>query len=120
MEMNIKKEIKNKKWKVKFSEEVIRKSKDMPDEVYEEFERIIKGFKTGKLDPKKVGQPINWVELDLKLKCPKCKSNKVEWLLDKNSDEVTFHCLKCSKSFWMTHEEYNSAVRRNPDKIIYP
>ena len=112
------KENKNKEWKVKFSEEVIRKIDDMPNDVYEEFVKIVKGFKTGKLNPKKVGQPINWVELDVKLKCPKCKSNNVEWLLDKNSNEVTFHCFKCSESFWMTYEEYKDAVKRNPDKII--
>ena len=82
------------------------------------FVKIIKGFKTGKLNPEKVGQPIDWIELDLKLKCPECKSNNVEWLLDKNSNEVTFHCLKCSESFWMTYKEYKETVRKNPDKII--
>ncbi len=108
----------NKKWKVKFSKEVLRKSQEMLDEVYEKFEEIIKGFKTGKLDPKKVGHPIDWIELKIKLECPECKSNKVEWLLDKNSDEVTFHCLKCGESFWMTHKEYKDAIKRNPDKIV--
>ena len=114
----MKKDKKNKKWKVKFSEEAVRKLKDIPDDVYEEFEKMVKGFKEGKLDPKKVGQPIKWVELKIKLKCPDCKSNNVEWLLDKNSNEVTFHCLKCSESFWMTYEEYKKAVKRNPDKIV--
>jgi len=90
----------------------------MPDEVYEEFAKIVKGFKTGKIDPKKIGQPVDWAELDIKLVCPECKSNKVEWLLDKNSDEVTFHCLKCTESFWMTYKEYKDTVKRNPEKII--
>ncbi len=108
----------NKKWKIKFSEEALKKSQEMPDEVYEKFEEIIKGFKEGKLDPKKVGQPIDWIELKIKLECPKCKSDKVEWLLDKNSDEVTFHCLKCGESFWMTHKEYKDAIKRNSDKIV--
>ena len=112
------KENKKKRWKVKFSEEFVRKIDDMPDDVYEEFAKIVKGFKTGKLDPKKIGQPINWAELDVKLKCPECESNKVEWLLDKNSNEVTFHCLKCSENFWMTYKEYKEAVGRNPDKVI--
>lgn len=110
--------MKNKKWKVKFSEEVLRKIQNMPDSAYEKFEKIIKGFKTGELDPAKVGQPVNWLELNTKLKCPECKSKKVEWLLDKNSNEVTFHCLECSESFWMTYKEYKAAIKRNPDKII--
>ena len=91
----------NKKWKVTFSEEVMRKSKDLPDDAYEEFTKIIRGFKTGELDPKKIGQPIDWVELNLKLECPECESKNVEWLLDKNSNEVDFHCLKCDESFWI-------------------
>ena len=110
--------MKNKEWKVKFSEEIIKKIDSMPDDVYEKFEKIIKGFKTGKLDPTKVGQPIDWVDLKIKLRCPECQSNEVEWLLDKNSNEVDFHCLKCNESFWMTHEEYKGAIKRNPDKII--
>lgn len=110
--------MKNKKWKVKFSKDIIKKLDDMPDDAYKKFEKLIKGFKTGKLDPTKVGQPINWMKLKTKLKCPECQSNKVEWLLDKNSDEVTFHCLECSESFWMTHKEYKDAIKRNPDKII--
>ena len=110
---------KNKKeWKVTFSEEVLKKFEDLPDEVSEEFEKIITGFKTGKLDPTKIGQPRDLVELDIKLKCPECKSEEVEWLLDKNSDEVTFHCLKCSEGFWMTFGEYKRAVEKNSDCII--
>ena len=93
------KKIKNKKWKVAFSPEVVNKLKDMPDEVHQELERIIKGFKTGELDPKKLGQPVDYQELSVKLECPECTSKEVEWLLDKNSSEVTFHCLKCSESF---------------------
>lgn len=110
--------MKNKKWKVEFSEDFTKKLDKVPDDVYEKFEEIIKGFKTGKLDPRKVGKPIKWAKLKVKLKCPECKSNSVEWLLDKNSNEVTFHCLKCSESFWMTHGEYKKAVKRNPDKIV--
>jgi len=108
----------NKKWKVEFSDEVLRKFKDLPDEVSEEFEKLILGFKKGKIDPTKIGQPVHWIELDIKLKCPKCKSKDVEWLLDKNSNEVTFNCLKCNEDFWMTKEEYENAVKKNPDCII--
>jgi len=112
------KKIKNKKWKVVFSSEATKKLQRIPDEVHEELEKIIKGLKTGKLNPETLGQPVDWVELGVKLECPECKSKEVEWLLDRNSDEVTFHCIKCSESFWMTHEEYNGAVSRNKDKII--
>ena len=42
----------------------------------------------------------------------------VEWLLDKNSNEVTFHCLECSEGFWMTIKEYGNAIKKNPDCII--
>jgi len=114
----MKKENENKKWKVVFSEEVLKKFKDVPDSVADEFEKIIKGFKTGKLDPTKIGQPVDCIELKVKLRCPKCKSNEVEWLLDRNSNEVTFHCLECSESFWMTKKEYKNAIKKNPDCII--
>ena len=107
-----------KKWKVTFSDEVLEKFKEIPDNVAEEFEKIIKGFKTGELDPTKIGQPINRIELKVKLRCPECKSKNVEWLLDKNSKEVTFHCLKCSGGFWMTFDEYKQAINKNPDCII--
>ena len=107
-----------KKWKVKFSEEALKKVENMPDEVHEKFEKIIKGIKTGKLNSKLIGNPVDWVELKIKLKCPSCKSDNVEWLLDKNSDEVDFHCLDCDEYFWMTYKEYKIAVKRNPDKII--
>jgi hypothetical protein len=108
----------NKKWKVEFSDEVLNKYKDLPDEVSEEFEKLILGLKKGEIDPTKIGQPVNWVELDIRLKCPECKSKDVEWLFDKNSNEVTFNCLKCSESFWMTKEEYENAVKKNPNGII--
>lgn len=107
-----------KKWKVVCSEEATKKFDDLPDNVAEELGRLIKGFKTGKLDPSKVGQPIDWVELKTKLKCPECKGKKVEWLLDKNSNEVTFHCLACSESFWMTIEEYKDAVKKHSDCVV--
>jgi ribosomal protein L33 len=109
---------KPKKYKIEFSKEASKKLDDLPDDAYEELTKIVTGFKTGKLNPEKVGQPIDWVELDTKLECPECKSNNVEWLLDKNSKEVTFHCIHCSESFWMTQIEYKNAVKRNPDKII--
>src|SRR3989344_4736564 len=114
----MKKEENKKKWKVTFSDEVLEKFKEIPDNIVEEFEKIIKGFKTGELDPTKIGQPIDWIELKVKLKCPKCKSKNVEWLLDKNSNEVTFHCLKCSEGFWMTINEYKKAIKKNPDCTI--
>ena len=88
------------------------------DDAAEEFEKLIKGFKTGKLDPTKIGKPVNWVKLDKKLICPGCKSQNVEWLLDKNSKEVYFHCLKCNESFWMTLKEYDKNIKKNPDKIV--
>lgn len=116
--MSRKNNSKNKKYKVEFSNEFMKKLEDIPDDVYKKLEKMIKGFKEGKLDPKKVGQSVDWVELKIKLKCPDCKSNDVEWLLDKNSNEVTFHCLECSESFWMIYEEYKKAVKRNPDKIV--
>ena len=108
----------NKKWKVVFSEEFLDKYKDIPDNVAEEFEKLIKGFKTGELDPTKIGSPMNLVDLDVKLKCPNCESKNVEWLLDKNSKEVTFHCLECSDCFWMTFDEYKKAIEKNPDCIV--
>src|SRR3989344_102324 len=110
----MKKKNKNKKWKVLFSDEILSKIDDLPDKVYDKFTTLIQGFKTGKLDPKKIGKPVDWKELKIKLICSKCKSKDVEWLLDKNSDEVTFHCLNCKESFWMTHKEYKRAIKRNP------
>ena len=107
-----------KKWKIEFSEEAMEQSKDLPDEVYGELSKIIKGLKEGKLDPTKIGQPSDWIDLDKKLKCPECHSENVEWLLDKNSNEVDFHCMECSESFWMSHEEYKITIERNPDKIV--
>ncbi len=109
----------NKKWEVKFSDTVLKDLEKMSDGDYEKFEKIIKGFKMGGLDPRKIGKPVAWIELYSKLKCPECKSNYVEWLLDKNSNEVDFHCLECNKSFWTTYDEYKKAVKRNPDKIIH-
>lgn len=96
----------------------MKKFEDLPDNSAKEFEKIIKGFKTGELDPTKIGQPVDWAELKVKLKCPKCKSENVEWLLDKNSDEVTFRCHKCDEGFWMAINDYKRAVRKNPDCII--
>ena len=107
-----------KKWEVAFSNEALEKFKDLPDDTAEEFEKLIRGFKTGKLNPTKIGKPVNWVKLDKKLICPECKSQDVEWLLDKNSNEVYFHCLKCNESFWMTLKEYDKTIKKNPDKII--
>ena len=109
---------KTRKWKVRFSNEVLRDFKNLPDDVSEEFEKIIVGFKTGEIDPLELGKQIDYHNLDIKLKCPDCNSNNVEWLLDKNSDEVDFNCFKCSKSFWMTYEEYKESIRKNQDKIV--
>ena len=109
---------KNRRWKIEFSDQAKKKVDEMPDDVYPELEKIIKGFKTGKLNPMKLGKPIDWSQVKIKLICPECKTKKVEWLLDKNSKEVDFHCVNCSESFWMTYEEYKSAIKRNPDKII--
>jgi len=114
----MKKENNKKKWEVKFSKEVLKKFENLPDDVSEEFEKLIIGIKTGKIDPTKISQPIDWVELKVKLKCPKCESKDVEWLLDKNSNEVTFHCLSCSDGFWMTKKEYENAIKTNQDCII--
>jgi hypothetical protein len=107
-----------KEWKIEFSKEALKNVDKLPDEVYDKLSEVIKGFKEGKLDPTKIGQSVSFVELYEKLKCPECNSEEVEWLLDKNSEEVTFHCLKCSESFWMTHSEYKNAIKRNPDKLI--
>lgn len=111
--------MKNKKWKIKFSDRALKQIDDMPDKAYEKLEKFIKGIKTGSLNPKLIGHSIEWVELKTKLKCPKCKSSKVEWLLDKNSNIVDFHCSNCDETFWMTYKEYKKAVKRNPDKIIF-
>ena len=108
----------NKKWKVEFSKNVTEKLGDLPDDAYDELVKVVKGFKEGKLDPKKIGQPMDLADLDTKLKCPKCDSEEVEWMLDKNSNEVDFHCLKCGECFWMTHNEYKDAIKRNPSQII--
>ncbi len=108
----------NKKWKVKFSKEAEKKLDDLPDDVYGELVEIIKGFKEGKLDPEEIGNPVDFKELKVKLKCPQCHSGNVEWILDKNSDEVDLHCLECNENFWMNHKEYKKTVKRNPDKIV--
>jgi len=107
-----------KKWKVEFSEEATKKLGDLPDDTYDELVKIVQGFKEGKLDPIKIGQPVNFVDLKIKLKCLECDSENVEWLLDKNSDEVTFHCIACGESFWMMHNEYKEAIKKNPKQII--
>ncbi|MBI2043338.1 hypothetical protein HYT25_03045 [Candidatus Pacearchaeota archaeon] len=46
--------MKNKKWKIEFSEEINKKINNLPDKVYEEFEKIIQGLKTGELDPREI------------------------------------------------------------------
>lgn len=109
---------KNKKWKVKFSEEATKKSMNLPEKAYEELIKITQGFKEGRLDPRKIGQPMKIIGLKIKLKCPECKSEDVGWVLDKNCNEVYFHCLKCGESFWMTYKEYKQSIKRNPDKIV--
>ena len=109
---------KGKKWKISFSNEFLKKFESLQDNVVEELEKLIKGFKTGKLDPTEIGQPVEWVDLDIKLICSKCESKDVEWMLDKNSNEVIFHCLKCNEGFWMTKKEYKNAINKNPNKII--
>lgn len=109
---------KKKKWKIKFHEDVLKKLEEIPDDVAEEFEKLIIGFKRGEIDPRNIGQPINWIELKVKLKCPKCKSKEVEWLLDKNSNEVTFHCSACKEGFWMTYKKYKKTINKNKDCII--
>ncbi|MFH1802275.1 MAG: hypothetical protein ABH864_02365 [archaeon] len=109
---------KNKKYNVTFSDEALKQIDSLPNDVYDKLAETLSGFKSGDLDPKKIGQPVDWIELDIKLICPECKSHNVEWLLDKNSGEVDFRCIDCSGSFWMTHKEYKEAVKNNPDKII--
>lgn len=111
-------ETQNKKWKVKFSEDALKKIDELPDNVYNKLTKMVQGFKTGKLNPEKIGHPVKFQELKIKLKCPDCNSDEVEWRLDKNSNEVIFHCLKCNEGFWMTHKEYKNIVKKNPDKII--
>ena len=109
---------KTKKWKAEFHENVLRKLEDVPDDVAEEFEKFVVGLKKGEINPKEIGHPVEWEELSIKLRCPSCRAYKVEWLLEKNSNEVTFHCLSCSESFWMTYEEYKNAIKKNQDCII--
>lgn len=115
---NMSKKAEGKKFKVKFSKEASDSYMFLPDDVLEDFDKIIKGLKNGTINPEKIGKPVKWVELDMKLKCPKCKSSNVEWLLDKNSDEVDFCCLKCGEAFWMTNKDYKTAVEKNSDCII--
>ncbi|MAG01730.1 hypothetical protein CMI42_00155 [Candidatus Pacearchaeota archaeon] len=107
-----------KKWKVEFSDEFVKELEEISDDVSEEIENLIKGFKSGDIDPTRVGHSVDWMELGEKLICPDCESREVEWLLDKNSSEVDFHCLECSESFWMTYDEYKDAIKRNPDRRI--
>ena len=104
--------------KAKREKESTKEITDRESKKWTTFEKLIIGLKTGKIDPTKIGQPVDWKELKVKLKCPKCQSKEVEWLLDKNSKEVTFHCLACSNSFWMTKKEYEKAIKKNPDCII--
>lgn len=109
---------KNKKYKIEVSKGIMGELGNLPDDVYEEFEKLIKGFKNGIIDPEKVGKPVDWIELKLKLICPECKSENVKWLFDKNSNEVDFQCLNCNKNFWMFYGEYKKAIEKNPDKIV--
>jgi hypothetical protein len=108
----------NEKWKVVGSEKFMKQSKDLPEEVYEELTKVILGFKSGEIDPTKIGKPVDYIDLDIKLRCPSCGSYNVNWLLDKNSNEVDFHCLECDESFWMTYGEYKNAIKKNSDCII--
>ncbi len=107
-----------KKFKVEFSDDSLKKINNLPDNAYNKLCDIVKGLKSGKLNPKTLGKPLDWIDLKIKLICPRCKSKEVEWLLDKNSNEVDFHCLNCMESFWMTYKEYKKAVKRNPDKVV--
>ena len=108
----------NKKWNIEFSGKVLKKVNNLPDETYNELVKIVKGFKEGTLDPTKVGKSMDLKELNKKLKCSNCSSKDVEWFLDKNSNEVDFHCLECDESFWMTYKEYKRAIKNNPNKLI--
>jgi len=109
---------KDKGWKVKFSDEVIKELDNLPDEVYDKLTEIVKGVKEGRLDPTKIGNPVDFIDLDKKLQCPKCDSKKVEWVLDKNSKDVIFNCFKCNECFWMTYSEHKNAIKRNSHKLV--
>ncbi len=106
----------NKKFKVTTTEEFDKQFQNVPDEVAESIEKLIKGFKTGKINPKKVGTKLK--QCEIKLICESCDSKNVSWLLDKNSNEVYFTCKDCGKTYWMTLKEYNKAIKKFPECII--
>jgi len=107
-----------KNFNVKYSKEVIEKLDDLSDKDYN---KIFKGIKelVKKLEKgENPGTPIDWIKPKNQLACNKCKSENVEWLLDRNSNEVDFSCYDCKNHFWMTLKDYENAVRNNPDCII--
>ena len=61
--MSVKREIKKKKWKVIIRPEVMKDIDDIPEEDYGEFEKefskIIKGFESGEIDPREIGEPLD-------------------------------------------------------------
>ncbi len=61
--MNVKCEIKKKKWKVIIRPKAMKDIDDIPEEDYEEFEKefskIIKGFESGEIDPREIGEPVD-------------------------------------------------------------
>lgn len=86
----------------------------LPDEVKLELEEIMKKLASGEV----LGEPCDFTKCDIQLLCPRCGCSNVIWMLEKNSQEVTFNCYNCGEKFWMTVEEYKLATEKNPECII--
>lgn len=54
---------KEKKYKVKLAKGVMEDMEDVPEDVEKELNNLIKGFKDGSIDPKKIGEPVNMEKL---------------------------------------------------------
>ncbi len=88
--------------------------KGLPEEVQKSVEKLMQDLSEGKV----VGEKMDLIEPDVLMKCGKCGSEKVSWMLDKSDKEVYFNCLGCGDSFWMNEEDYKKIVKDNPDCMI--
>lgn len=82
--------------------------------IEEEFNSVVDKLQSGEL----VGDIMDIVNCDVELKCGSCGSEEINWILDQASDEVIFNCKVCKNRGWMKKEEYDEAVKNNPDCII--
>ncbi|KKN12896.1 hypothetical protein LCGC14_1011920 [marine sediment metagenome] len=57
----------NKKWKVNQTESFIKDLNEIPEEdreqVFDDLDKLFKGFKDGTIDPEKIGEPIDMEKL---------------------------------------------------------